>query len=61
MKKIIFSLIAVFLSVLSVSAQSIEFHQSYGSDDRNAPYTATRVIVSHFFTSKDESIYLELV
>lgn len=58
MKKIIFSLIAVFLSVLSVKAQSIEFHQSYGSDNHNAPYTATRVIVSHFFTSKDEKMNL---
>lgn len=58
MKKFIFSLIMAFVSVLSINAQSIEFHQSYGSTSDNAPYTATRVIASHFYTSKNEKMNL---
>lgn len=58
MKKFIFSLIMAFVSVLSVNAQSIEFHQSYGSDSDNTPYGATRVIASYFYTSKNEKMNL---
>lgn len=58
MKKFIFSLVMAFVSVLSVSAQSIEFHQSYGSDSENAPYAATRMIASYFWTSKNEKMNL---
>lgn len=58
MKKFIFSLVMVFISVLSVSAQSIEFHQSYGSNSENAPYAATRVIASYFWTNKKDNMNL---
>lgn len=58
MKKFIFSLIMAFVSVLSVNAQSIEFHQSYGSNSDNTPYSATRVIASYFWTSKNEKMNL---
>lgn len=58
MKKFIFGLVMAFISVLSVSAQSIEFHQSYAPKSDNAPYAATRVIASHFWTSKNEKMNL---
>lgn len=58
MKKFIFSLIMAFVSMLSVNAQSIEFHQSYGSDSDNTPYGASRVIASYFWTSKNEKMNL---
>lgn len=58
MKKFIFSLVMAFISVLSVSAQSIEFHQSYGSNSENAPYAATRVIASHFWTNEKDNMNL---
>lgn len=58
MKKFIFALVMAFMAVLSVNAQSIEFHQSYGSNDVNAPYAATRVIGSYFWVSKNEKMNL---
>lgn len=58
MKKFIFSLIMAFVTVFTVNAQSIEFHQSYVSDNDNSPYAATRVIASYFYTSKNEKMNL---
>lgn len=58
MKKFIFGVVMAFMTVLSVNAQSIEFHQSYGSNDVNAPYAATRVIGSYFWVSKNEKMNL---
>ena len=58
MKKFICSFVMALMTVLSVNAQSIEFHQSYGSDDDNTPYAATRVIASYFWTSKNEKMNL---
>lgn len=58
MKKFFVCLIMAFVSVLNINAQSVEFHQSYGSDDENTPYAATRVIASYFWTSKNESTNL---
>ena len=40
-----------FIANISVSAQSIELHQSYGTDSENAPYAATRVIGSYFWST----------
>lgn len=47
-----------FASFVSVNAQSIEFHQSYGSSDDNAPYAATRVIASHFWVNEGGTMNL---
>lgn len=58
MKKFIFGLVMAFMAVLSVNAQSIEFHQSYGSKSEVAPYSATRVIGSYFWVSKNEKMNL---
>lgn len=58
MKKFIFSLVMAFVSIISVNAQSIEFHQSYGSDSDNTPYGASRLIASYFYTSKNEKMNL---
>lgn len=58
MKKFIFSLIMAFVSFLSVNAQSVEFHQSYGSNSDNTPYAATRIIASYFYSSKSGKMNL---
>ena len=58
MKKILTSLMIAFLAIITVNAQSIEFHQSYGSSDKNSPYAATRVIASYFWVSKNEKMNL---
>lgn len=58
MKKFIFSLVMALMTVISVNAQSIEFHQSYGSTSDLAPYAATRVIGSYFWVSKNEKMNL---
>lgn len=58
MKKYVLTLVAFVAALLSAGAQSVEFHQSYGSDKCNAPYLATRVIASYFYTNDDESLNL---
>ena len=56
MKKVILSIVFALIAVLSINAQSIEFHQSYDSKSDNAAYKPTRVIGSYFWTSPDESM-----
>lgn len=52
MKKIFIFIAFVCLSVFA-NAQSIQLHQSYNTDNINAPYSSTRAIVDYFGTSKN--------
>lgn len=56
MKKLLVIFVAL-VTVLTASAQSIEFHQSYGSDSENAPYAATRVIASYFWSNEKMNLF----
>lgn len=54
MKNFICTIFMAFFAALAVNAQSIEFHQSYATDNANAPYAASRVIGSYFWVSPNE-------
>lgn len=58
MKKFILGLVMAIMSMVTVNAQSIEFHQSYGSTEDYPAYAATRVIASYFWVSKNEKMNL---
>lgn len=57
MKKLVLSIFVALTSVISTSAQSIELHQSYGSDSPNAPYLATRIIASYFWSNEKMNFF----
>lgn len=52
MKKFILGLALAISASLSVSAQSLELHQSY--DDKNSAMGMTRLIASYYWTSNNE-------